>query len=76
MAKDEIPYHIQTWQEESWTAHGGSYNEDAFPIYVDWCVFKDGVHYPGIDCPHGQQIDELGYIHEPGWTVLDNRTKD
>jgi hypothetical protein len=71
--EEEVPFHIQAWQEESWTYHGGTYHEDAFPIYTDWCVFQDEEHYPGVKCPHNDLTDELGIIHEPGWTVLDNR---
>jgi hypothetical protein len=73
MPKEEIPPHLQAWQEESWTYHGGTYHEDALPIYTDYCVFHEGNHYPGEDCPHFDLEDELGIIHAPGWTVLDNR---
>lgn len=58
--EEEIPSHIQAWQEESWTFHGGSYHEDAFPIYTDYCVFKDGIHYPGYICPHNENGEDVG----------------
>lgn len=74
MSREEIPSHVQAWQEESWSFHGGTYHEDAFPIYTDYCVFHEGIHYPGLNCPHDEEVDELGRVHEPGWTVLDNRT--
>lgn len=40
-------------------------------MYVDRCVFFDGVEvYQGKNCPHTPgSSDELGIVHEPGWTV-------
>lgn len=41
-----------------------------FPAYVDRCVFYEGQHiYKGPKCPHGRTQDELGEVHEEGWTV-------
>lgn len=39
-------------------------------MYVSACVFLDGVHFPGPDCPHGPGKNELGEDSPPpGWTV-------
>lgn len=69
MPNDELPAHIQAWHEESWTFHGGNYHEEDTHMYVDYCVFEDGEHYPGRYCPHDDIEDEL----TPGWTVLNQR---
>jgi hypothetical protein len=36
---------------------------------VAMCVFYEGAHYPGPDCPHEQPEDETGPIQPVGWTV-------
>jgi hypothetical protein len=60
------------WREESWTAHQGRTAPGFYHLHVSSCVYMDGNHYAGPDCPHdynGNDPDEL----EPGWTVLNNR---
>jgi hypothetical protein len=54
--EEEIPLHIQAWQEESWTAHTGTNHAEILPIHTDYCTFYEGNHYPGYRCPH----DEYG----------------
>lgn len=74
--EEEVPLHIQAWQEESWTFHGGTRHEDAFPIYTDYCVFHEGVHYPGHNCPHtedGEDIGSVPYEAENNGIVFWNR---
>lgn len=66
MSTTRDPDYIDAWHEESWSFHGGTHHEDAGPGYVDYCIFEDGVHYPGVNCPHTEDED-------PGWTVLDLR---
>ena len=51
------------WREESWTFHSSEEVDRVNPIAVDYCVFEDGYHYPGIYCPHEDE--------NPSWTVLD-----
>lgn len=72
-SRDEVPPHIEAWQQETWTFYTGQHHEDAFPIYADYCVFHEGEHYPGRYCPHDDEVDEMGPVMPPGWTVLDNR---
>jgi hypothetical protein len=71
----------EAWQQESWTASTGKQYERQLPIHSAYhvCLFKDNVHYPaeyyqvtGELCPHEDEADEMGTIHKPGWTVLDN----
>jgi len=60
------------WQEESWTAHGGTHvpYEYFHPQAVSTCVYEDGQHVAsGYHCPHYNGLDESGL--KPGWTVLD-----
>lgn len=59
------PEHLEIWEEESWTFHQGRSVGSDTHMYVDYCSFIDGAHYPGYLCPHGEDDD--------GWTVLDNR---
>lgn len=72
----------EAWKEESWSANGGRNYERPLPIQSAYhvCLFKDNVHYPaeyyqvtGEPCPHEDGADEMGTIHKPGWTVLDQR---
>mgnify|MGYP007031208400 CR=1 FL=1 len=37
-------------------------------MYVDCCVFRDGIHYPGQFCPHNRIEDETGIVYPTGWT--------
>lgn len=68
--QDEVSPVDQAWAEETWHIGSGKWHEDAFPIFVDYCIFQDGEHYPGSSCPHyDDSIDEL----DPGWTVLKDR---
>lgn len=36
---------------------------------VGRCIFQDGMHWPGQDCPHGNTHDETGEVPTPGWTA-------
>lgn len=52
------------WREESWSFHEGTHVSQFLPIHISHCVFVDGSHYAGYDCPHVER-DDL----DPGWTV-------
>lgn len=53
------------WREESWTAHSAQEVpwDPTAPAHVS-CMYLDGVHYEGPNCPH-DSVDDLN----PGWTV-------
>lgn len=38
-------------------------------IYINFCVYRDGIHYPGLDCPHDVEEDETGLVYPIGWTT-------
>lgn len=59
------PEHEEIFQEESWTFHTGQRLGSDTHMYVDYCEFLNGVHYPGYHCPHDEDED-------PGWTVLNS----
>lgn len=41
-------------------------------MHVDICIFHEGLHYPGLNCPHERDEDELGPVQPPGWTAVSN----
>jgi hypothetical protein len=43
---------------------------------VDYCVFVEGTHYAGPECPHFNEHDEIGEIYPPGWTAQSALAKD
>lgn len=69
---NRAPWDNEAWQEESWTAHGGSEIPSEPHFHVDYqCAYVDGVHvYGGESCPHIDGLDESGL--KPGWTVLNS----
>lgn len=38
-------------------------------MFVERCVFYDGVHYGPEGCAHERTEDELGPVMPDGWTV-------
>jgi hypothetical protein len=64
--EEEIPGHVLAWQEESWTFHTGTRHEDPLPMFTDYCIFHDGIHYPGRNCPHDEEGNDVGSVpYEP-----------
>jgi hypothetical protein len=44
-------------------------DERIYPMYVDRCIFIDGVHVrSAMDCPHEKPQDEMGPVVETDWT--------
>lgn len=72
----------EAWQQESWSANTGQQYDRPLPMHSAYhvCVFYENQHYPaeyyqvtGEPCPHEGGEDEMGTVHKPGWTVLDQR---
>lgn len=66
---DETPPHLLAWQEETGHTGRGPMHAPDIPMQVDTCLYYNGEHYPGEQCPHLQVLVEPGQDYPAGWTV-------